>query len=101
MIWRLSVTNSRKGRGYYDITNSLRSLAICLAMLCSSVGSTGFASVYYVDNIIGDDTDYDGLSATVSGKVGPFQTIQHAVDVAIAGYSGVADTIWVKKTSAS
>jgi hypothetical protein len=36
----------------------------------------------YVDSGIGSDTLYDGTSATISGTKGPFQTIQHAVDVA-------------------
>lgn len=36
---------------------------------------------WYVDGGIGDDTNYDGTSATVvSAKVGPFKTIQRASD---------------------
>lgn len=38
------------------------------------------AQVRYVNDAIGSDDDYDGLSATVSGGSGPYKTIQKAID---------------------
>ena len=40
----------------------------------------------YVDGNIGSDTSYDGSQPTVAAPKGPFQTIQHALDV-MKGYN--------------
>ena len=64
------------------------------------VGSIGAAlmanKVYYVNAVLGDDTLYDGTTATVSAPHGPFRTIQRAITATQSwNMNGYSVTIFV------
>lgn len=57
---------------------------ILITIICFFIATASYATDYYVSTI-GNDT-YDGLASTyVSGTNGPWLTIQHSADTAIAG----------------
>ena len=76
-LWAFS---SDDAEGYRFPTKDGRILFVPEKGKVITVSAVVASKVYYVDDVNGNDDDYDGLSAVVDGLAGPFATIQKAIE---------------------